>query len=469
MARNALAAILLSLTLLSAGCSGKPEGPSDSGNGAGPGGETASNTTPESTAPSRASERTSPGDAFRGGTSFGTTPEAEYGYTYGSASGNRLAGGAADLPGSETVETGLGGTPVWVAGVSTNGGTAWVAILEDGSVEAFRLTPGGLEPARITPRELPPGAPPLLVSRGGDLELVTAEDSSGTTHPVPLAGAGEPGGLLVIGEDGGLSVERGGGSLGIPRAPAALPDARAVRGPDGDLAILTSPTARYDHGVLGDGLEAGTITVLRPTTEGARVSSSFPAESGGVFEDIAPLWFERGGQRLLAVTESAAGLGSRVSVYCPSGELVGAGPFVGEGMRWRHLTAAASFGPEGEMELSATLTPHVGGVAQFYGIGEDGLNVAAGVPGYASHRIYSRNLDAALAGDLDADGQTELLLPDSSYTSLGGLTRTPDGARTEWSLPVGGELSTNLASATGPDGRAVVAAGRSDGVLRIWR
>jgi hypothetical protein len=276
----------------------------------------------------------------------------------------------------------------------------------------------------------------------------------------------------VIGADGTLSVRREGESREVSGAPAALPDARAVRGPDGVLAVLTEPATRYDHGVLGDGLEASTLTVIRPTPDGARATSSFAAESGGVFEGLAPLWFERGGESLLAVTESVTGLGSRISVYRPSGELVGAGPFVGQGMRWRHLTAAAPFGPQGGTEISATLTPHMDGVAQFYGVGESGVDIVAGVPGYASHRIYSRNLDAALAGDLDGDGQTELLLPDASYGSLGGISRTPDapnGAETEWRLPVGGELSTNLASATGPRGRAVVAAGRSDGVLMVWR
>lgn len=361
-----------------------------------------------------------------------------------------------------------------MAGVSTREGTAWVAVLEDGSAEAFRLSSGGLEPARVWPGSLPPGAPPLLVSRGGSLELVVADGAgaSEVTHPVPIKEDGEPAGLLVVGEDGTLTVERGGESFRVPGAPAALPDARAVRGPKGDLVLLTDPTGRYDHGVLGDELEAATITVLRPSREGVRVSSSFPAESGGVFESVAPLWFERGGERLLAVTESVTGLGSRISVYRPSGKLVEAGPFIGEGMRWQHLTAAALFGPRGEMGLSATLTPHMDSVAQFYGPGEDGLEVKAGVPGYTSHRIYSRYLDTALAGDLDADEGTELLLPDPSYTSLGGLARASDaagGAETEWRLPVGGELSTNLASASGPEGHAVIAAGRSDGVLKIWR
>lgn len=448
-----------------AGCSGGPDR-----------GET-ERTAPQNTGVP-ASGQTAPREPAAG-SSITESQSPDYGYTYTSESGDRLAEGVADLPEAEVVEAELGGTPRWVAGVSTPEGTAWVAVLEDGRAEAFRLSPEGLEPAELSPNRLPPGAPPLLVARGGWLGLVVAEDESGEdgaasrlTHPVPLSSSGPPEGLLVVGEDGTLYVERGGERLGIAEAPAALPDARIVRSAGGDLALLTRPTDRYEHAVLGDALEADSITVLRPSPEGARMLSSFPAASGGVFEGVAPMWFERNGETLLAVTESVAGLGARVSVYRPDGELAGAGPFIGEGMRWRHLTSAAPFGPGGETELSATLTPHMDSAAQFYEVGEAGLEITAEVPGYTSHRIYSRNLDAALAGDLDADGETELLLPTPSYTALGGLARTPDGAEAEWRLPLGGELSTNLASATGPDGRAVVAAGRSDvdgGVLRIWR
>lgn len=444
-----------------AGCSGGP----DRGETERAAPQTTGGLTSEQTAPRKPAA----------GSSTTESQSPDYGYTYTSESGDRLAEGVADLPEAEVVEAELDGTPRWVAGVSTPEGTAWVAVLEDGGAEAFRLSPEGLEPAELNPRRLPSGAPPLLISREGELVLVVAEDESASrlTHPIPLSSGGIPEGLLVVGEDGTLYVERDGERLGIAEAPAALPDARIVRNADGDLAALTQPTDRYEHGVLGDALEADSITVLRPSPEGARMLSSFPAASGGVFEGVAPMWFERNGETLLAVTESVAGLGARVSVYQPDGELAGAGPFIGEGMRWRHLTSAAPFGPGGETELSATLTPHMNSAAQFYQIGEAGLEITAGVPGYTSHRIYSRNLDAALAGDLDADGETELLLPTPSYTALSGLARTPDGAEAEWRLPLGGELSTNLASsAAGPDGHAVVAAGLSEvdrGVLRVWR
>lgn len=403
-----------------------------------------------------------------GGISEPAAPESpEYGYTHTSPSGDRAFDGAADLPNSEPLDVELSGEPAWVAGVPTEDETAWVAVLEDGRAEAFRVGGDGeARPANITPQRLPPGAPPLLRYDGEDLELVSGgDDASDLTHPVPLA---QSEGLLIIGEDGELSVESGGETQAVPDAPEALPDARAVRSSSGEIALLTDPTDRYEHAVLGDGVEADTLTVLRPTSDGLRVRQSFEAESGGVFEEISPMWLERDGEELLAVTESVPGRGTRVSVYTPGGELAAAGPFIGEGMKWRHLTAAAPFGEE--VGLSATLTPHIGGVAEFYEFtGEDELEITARASGYATHRLGSRNLDTALAGDLDGGGGTELLAPEPSYTTLNGIGKTPDGARAEWSVPAGGEISTNLAAATGSDGDAVIAAGRADEVLRIWR
>jgi hypothetical protein len=82
--------------------------------------------------------------------------------------------------------------------------------------------------------------------------------------------------------------------------------------------------------------------------------------------------------------------------------------------------------------------------------------------------IHSRNLDAARAGDLDGDGRWELLVPGPNYDELVAIRHAKSGVETAWSLPSGGTLTTNLASATNSRGRAQVAAGRTDRVLRIW-
>lgn len=398
------------------------------------------------------------------------TPDTStvYGYTYGQASGNRVVSGEGRLPEAEPIDVSLSGTPLWVVGVPLEDDTAWVVAYDDGRVDAFRLggESGEVEPWLTAPDKLPPGAPPAVAVEGDRLELITAPGgrSSRLTHPV----RGEAG-LLGITSDGTLFAEPG-------KSPplTTLPDARIVQNKSGAVAVLSSPTDRYVHGVLGDGLEAGEISVLGPGGGGYELDAKIQPESGGVFETLAPLWFGPGGageEELLAVTESSQGLGSRISVYSAGGALVAAGPFVGAPQAWRHLIAAGPFGPNGAFEIAATRTPHVGGTTEFYRLDRESgeLKLAATGPGYPSHTIYSRNLDAATAGDLDGDGSWELLVPNASYNGLVALRHTGNGVERAWDLPASSSLGTNIAATTDKEGRIAVAVGTLDGNLRIWR
>jgi hypothetical protein len=85
-----------------------------------------------------------------------------------------------------------------------------------------------------------------------------------------------------------------------------------------------------------------------------------------------------------------------------------------------------------------------------------------------SHRIGLRNLDMALAGDFDGDGNIELLLPDDAMRSIGAIRRTTGGAEVVRTLPMGGaRVATNLAVVLDRNA-TTVGVGREDGVLRIW-
>lgn len=391
--------------------------------------------------------------------------EPVYGYTYGQASGNLVVDGEGGLPLSDTVDVPLDGSPVWVAGIPFREGVAWVVALEDGSVEDFHMeTAGGIEPLEIAPDEIPPGAPPLVGSSGGSLELVEGPGSP-LTHPLPVEED-----LVGVTESGEVFVENEGPTVGA--GMTAPPDARFTRSPSGAVAFLSEPTERYAHGVLGDGIEADSITVADIGEDGGvEVRAEIVPESGGVFEEVAPMWVEADGSELLAVSESADGVGTRVALYEPDGSLAAAGPFIEEPFKWRHVLAAGPFGPNGEFEVAAVRTPHLDSVVEFYRPDFDSgtLEIVAEVPGYTSHRINTRNLDTARAGDLDGDGRWELLVPDPTYTGLAAIRRSQSGAEVAWTLPAEGGISTNIASATDEDGRAFVAVGRSDGTLRIWR
>jgi len=109
------------------------------------------------------------------------------------------------------------------------------------------------------------------------------------------------------------------------------------------------------------------------------------------------------------------------------------GPAVGRGNRWRHQIAVAPFGPNGELELAEVLTPHIGGIAGFYRMDGDSLNLVAQQDSVTSHSVVSRNFDMGLAGDLDGDGQPEQVV----FDSLSGRS-SPCAARLTGSRLLGG-------------------------------
>ena len=61
-----------------------------------------------------------------------------------------------------------------------------------------------------------------------------------------------------------------------------------------------------------------------------------------------------------------------------------------------------------------------------------------------------------LAGDLDGDGQQELVVFNQPFTELMALRRTIDGIEKPWETPVGGKAATNLEQWIQPAGLRLV-------------
>jgi endonuclease YncB( thermonuclease family) len=390
-----------------------------------------------------------------------------WGYTYQRPDGNRLAPGKGALPGVEPLDIPLDGEPQWLVAAPMGEGSVWVAVMADGRVQAFHVVGRDVTPVAIEPGQLPPGMPPLLRVRGDLPSLVTnpTDQASPLTHPVVLLASGDQ--LAFVEADGDLVIWDGGevGRVAIN----ALPDARLLVDEAGRILLLTDPTTGYDHGVLGDRVEATSISLIE-TAPAPRVARRIEIPSPGVVEGIAPIWADltSDGRREIIVTLSDAEVGARLAVYSQAGEQLAVGPAIGRGHRWRHQLAVAPFGPSGDLELADVMTPHIGGIVEFFQPAGDRLKLMSQTSGYSSHTLGSRNLDKAVAGDFDGDGRIELLVPDQEQTSLGGVRRVPGGAEVAWEVPAGGRISTNLVTVAFPDGSLAVGLGHDRDQLRLW-
>ena len=390
-----------------------------------------------------------------------STPlETSFGYTHQRPDGNRYLLGRGGLPVVQPLLIGLQGRPKWVAAARMGDASIWVAVLEDGSVQAFSIADGQVQSQAISPENLSTGMPPVPMVADGLPTLVTGQEfnSSSLTAPAVLQ---PPGDLAFVRANGDFVVRRSSRSTVLPLD--AFPDARLLTDEDDRLLLLTDASESYPHGVLGDRIEPRSITLVR-TKPSVKVIWSARLPDGDVVEGIAPIWSDLDGDgiREILVTVSNFRTGARLIVFNDAGERAAFGPAVGRGSRWRHQLAAAPFGTSSEVEIVDVLTPHIGGIVEFYRLENGKLNVVAQVPGFRSHEIGSRNLDMAVAGDFDGDGRVELLVPNQMLDEIGRIRRTSDGAKVAWTLLIDGKVSTNMAAVTSGSGGLML------GVLLVW-
>ena len=387
--------------------------------------------------------------------------------------GNRFIAGHGRFPPARAVDLPLTAAARWVVAVSQpDGASLWVAVPETGPPEAFHVSGGDAVPVDLAPPTAEPsaGAPPLLRVTDGCGQLVVAPpalDPSPLTAPLLVDGS-----LVIIDRQGQVVIADAARPTTV-RATFPLatpPDARLVTDGAGRVAVLSGVTnERYVHGVLGDDLEASGLAIIDITADEPAVIHQIMLSPPTVIEGMAPIWTEleepRGPGLLVTISDGQEG--ARLALFSLAGERAATGAGFGQGGRWRHQLAIAPFGPNGESEIAAVRTPHIGGVVEFVRRDGDRLRTVAELPGYSSHRIGSRNLDQAVAGDFDGDGQPEVIVPSQDQRRLGAIRHEAAGATVAWELELGGALVTNLAAVATPDG-LTLGAGRADGLLRVW-
>jgi hypothetical protein len=390
------------------------------------------------------------------------------GLTYQMPDGNRVVSGRGNLPQQTPVEFALPGIPVWVVGAPYQDGIIWEIALQDGEIVTLFTSNQSASEYSNHISALMPGTPPYLKSSGNLYSLVNVPDAnrSALTHPtyIPRIKA-----RAYITQNGEVKIidqsDRDLATLQVN----ALPDARILIDERDRLLLLSDSTDKYNHGVLGDNLEAKSITLIE-TQPTIQISSRIYLGDNEVIEGITPIWVDINGdeQREIIVTISDLDLGAGIVIFSETGERLAEGPKMGRAYRWRHQIGYLTVGPEGENELVVVRTPHIGGVVEYYRYSDGDLTIAAEYTGITSHTIGSRDLDMAALGDFDGDGVNELLLPNPDFTELVAIRRTPAGAEQAWRIAIGGVMSTNLSGVTLPNGRIALAVGRDDGVLTLW-
>ena len=407
--------------------------------------------------------------------------------TYQQPDGNRYVSGWADLENVESIDIQLDFTPDWVLLVANNDTDLWLAVSDDGQTASGLILSDGTtrdqfgrqcETTSCFNTNLIPNEAGTAPALRLELNALTPELFSLSSvvpgvasHEVRSGNAGSesPSSFAFITAVGDVAVGES-GSAPVLVEVDAVTDTRILTDDAGRFLVLTDPTDVYPHGIFGDPIEASGFAIIDANSSPPTANRVFSVPDDQVIESLIPMWIDvdNDGEREIILTLSDLSNGGQITILNEQGEVELQGPGIGQGFRWRHQLAVAPFGLNGELELVDVLTPHIGGVVEFRSLEEE-LPIVGTVPGYTSHVFGSPNIDMAVASDFDSDGIVELLLPNQQRDKLAAITRTETGAEVDFEIDLNGTLATNLAVSRSMSGRLTVAAGLTDGTLRIWK
>ncbi|MEI8152367.1 MAG: hypothetical protein WCG92_12295 [Hyphomicrobiales bacterium] len=249
-----------------------------------------------------------------------------------------------------------------------------------------------------------------------------------------------------------------------PAVPSgALPDARVAVG-DGVVARawLGEPTTRYQHGVLGDAIEAGSLVIER--RDGRRDTVRLGPEA--VFEDIEPRIARIGGAERIVIVKSYLDRGSALAIVdAETASIVAETPPIGHPNAWLNPAGIADFTGNGAAAIALVRQPHVAGILELWSLVNGKLHKSAETADASNHVIGSRVLGMSATADFDGDGRPDLAVPSLDRRSLrliGFNPRSYDIAR----VPLPARTATNIAT-TFVRGRVALVAGLEDGRLVV--
>lgn len=250
----------------------------------------------------------------------------------------------------------------------------------------------------------------------------------------------------------------------------ALPHGRVAVGTrDIARAWLSDPTPRYDHGVLGDKIEAGSLTI---ETRDGKVQA-VRLKDDAVFEDLTPRLADLDGdghdeivlvKSYLKRGSALAVIGRRDGKYT----IIAETPPIGTPNRWLNPAGIADFNGDGKIDIALVRMPHVLGELELWTWSDKRLTKTGELADTANHIAGSRAIDMSVAADFDGDRIPDLAIPSLDRTRLRLISFVPE-AREIASIALPAKAVTNLARVGTEQGAPAIALGLADGTLALVR
>ena len=205
-------------------------------------------------------------------------------------------------------------------------------------------------------------------------------------------------------------------------APNGLPDGKIAtsrRFKYIKQAWYILPTRRYDHGILGDAVEAGGLVVK--TANGKLITYKLPKNE--VFEDRIPRIadLDGDGKAEIVTILSSTSKGGSIAVFgIRDNKLakVAQTPFIGRSNRWLNIAGIADFNGDGRLDIAGVWTPHIGGTLKYWTLRGDKLKQIGSIRGFSNHFIGSRDQRLSAISDVDGNGTLDLVLPSGGRDEL---------------------------------------------------
>lgn len=241
----------------------------------------------------------------------------------------------------------------------------------------------------------------------------TIRTADGRYHKVGLDGHGitltprpAPLGLISSGDDARMPDE------------VLVTGARNIR-----QAWYRLPTDRYDHGVLGDAVEAGglglrmdddrveTLSLSKDAVFEDRVPRIVDIDGDGVDEVVAVKSYLSAGAALAVIETSDRGL-----------RLAAESEPIGTTYRWLNPVGVGDFDNDGRNEIAAVITPHLGVILRLFEWRDDKLVEDGEQWGFSNHASGSPEQGLGAIADVNGDGVVDLIVPDGSRVDLRVVT-----------------------------------------------